>query len=90
MTTLTTPAEGLAAALSLRPALAERAADHDRAGVFPVADFADLRAAGQKALIAYISAGDPNLAATRALASPSDTISICPEIASLAACPPPR
>ena len=30
--------------------------------------FSILRAAGQKALIAYISAGDPNLAATRALA----------------------
>jgi tryptophan synthase alpha chain len=30
--------------------------------------FADLRAAGQKALIAYISAGDPNLTATTALA----------------------
>jgi tryptophan synthase alpha chain len=30
--------------------------------------FADLRAAGQKALIAYISAGDPNLDATRELA----------------------
>jgi tryptophan synthase alpha chain len=30
--------------------------------------FADLRAAGQKALVAYIAAGDPNLEATRALA----------------------
>ena len=30
--------------------------------------FADLRSAGKKALIAYISAGDPNLAATRELA----------------------
>jgi tryptophan synthase alpha chain len=30
--------------------------------------FADLRAAGKKALIAYISAGDPNLEATRDLA----------------------
>ena len=30
--------------------------------------FSALRAAGRKALIAYISAGDPNLAATRALA----------------------
>ncbi len=30
--------------------------------------FADLRAAGKKALIAYISAGDPNLGATRELA----------------------
>jgi tryptophan synthase alpha chain len=29
--------------------------------------FADLRAAGRKALIAYIAAGDPNLAATREL-----------------------
>ena len=30
--------------------------------------FAELRAAGQKALIAYISAGDPHLDATRELA----------------------
>jgi alkylation response protein AidB-like acyl-CoA dehydrogenase len=47
----TTPADGLAAARLLRPVLAERAAGHDRAGVFPVADFADLRAAGLMGLM---------------------------------------
>ena len=46
MTTRADPAAALAAARELRPALAARAADHDRAGVFPTADFADLRAAG--------------------------------------------
>jgi alkylation response protein AidB-like acyl-CoA dehydrogenase len=51
VTSLTTPAEGLAAARSLRPVLAERAADHDRAGVFPIMDFADLRAAGLMGLM---------------------------------------
>ena len=30
--------------------------------------FADLRAAGQKGFVAYIGAGDPNLAATESLA----------------------
>lgn len=51
MTSVTTPADGLAAARALRPVLAERAAEHDRAGVFPVADFADLRAAGLMGLM---------------------------------------
>jgi len=51
VTPLTTPADGLDAARSLRPALAERAAEHDRAGLFPVADFADLRAAGLMGLM---------------------------------------
>ena len=37
---------GLAAAAALAPQLAERAADHDRDGSFPVQDFADLRDAG--------------------------------------------
>ena len=36
----------------LRPTLAARAADHDRAGVFPEADFADLRDAGLMGLMA--------------------------------------
>jgi alkylation response protein AidB-like acyl-CoA dehydrogenase len=49
---VTTPAEGLAAARSLRLRLAERATDHDRAGVFPVTDFADLRSAGLMGLMA--------------------------------------
>ena len=51
MTILATPADGLAAARSLRPVLEQRAADHDRAGTFPVADFADLRAAGLMGLM---------------------------------------
>jgi alkylation response protein AidB-like acyl-CoA dehydrogenase len=51
VTSLTTPAEGLTAAWSLRPRLAERATDHDRAGVFPVADFTDMRAAGLMGLM---------------------------------------
>jgi alkylation response protein AidB-like acyl-CoA dehydrogenase len=51
VTSLTTPADGLAAARSLRPGLAERATDHDCAGVFPVADFADLRSAGLMGLM---------------------------------------
>ena len=52
MTSVTTPADGLAAARSLRPLLAERATDHDRAGVFPVEDFADLRSDGLMGLMA--------------------------------------
>jgi alkylation response protein AidB-like acyl-CoA dehydrogenase len=51
VTAVTTPDDGLAAARSLRPRLAERATDHDREGVFPVADFADLRAAGLMGLM---------------------------------------
>jgi alkylation response protein AidB-like acyl-CoA dehydrogenase len=51
MTSPTTTADGLAAARLLRPVIAERAADHDRAGVFPVADFADLRSAGLMGLM---------------------------------------
>jgi len=43
---LADPAAALAAARALAPALGARAADHDAAGVFPAADFADLRAAG--------------------------------------------
>lgn len=52
MTSVTTPADGLAAAKSLRLRLAERATDHDRAGIFPVMDFADLRSAGLMGLMA--------------------------------------
>ena len=51
MTSLTTAADGLDVARDLRPLLAERAEGHDRAGVFPVADFADLRAAGMLGLM---------------------------------------
>ena len=40
------PVEALAAARTLRPALAQRAAAHDDEGAFPKADFDDIRAAG--------------------------------------------
>jgi alkylation response protein AidB-like acyl-CoA dehydrogenase len=43
---LADPAAALAAARAMVPALAARAAEHDAAGVFPAADFADLRSAG--------------------------------------------
>jgi alkylation response protein AidB-like acyl-CoA dehydrogenase len=52
VTVLTTPAAGLDAARGLRDVLASRAEDHDRGGVFPVADVADLRAAGLLGLMA--------------------------------------
>jgi alkylation response protein AidB-like acyl-CoA dehydrogenase len=45
MSTTATPT-ALDAARALAPGLAERAADHDRAGVFPAADFDAIRAAG--------------------------------------------
>ncbi|WP_338316115.1 acyl-CoA dehydrogenase family protein [Streptomyces bohaiensis] len=45
------PAEALAAARELAPRFAARAADHDAAGSFPAADFADLRAAGLLGLL---------------------------------------
>ena len=51
MTTVTTPTEALEAARDLRPTLAARAADHDRAGVFPEADFADLKGVGLMGLM---------------------------------------
>ncbi|GAC1331970.1 MAG: acyl-CoA dehydrogenase family protein [Mycobacteriales bacterium] len=43
---LGSPASALRAARALAPALAARAEEHDRAGRFPAADFADMRAAG--------------------------------------------
>jgi alkylation response protein AidB-like acyl-CoA dehydrogenase len=43
---LADPPAALAAATGLAPELAGRAEAHDRAGTFPAADFADLRAAG--------------------------------------------
>jgi alkylation response protein AidB-like acyl-CoA dehydrogenase len=38
--------DALAAAIRLAPVFADRAAEYDRAGAFPAADFADLRSAG--------------------------------------------
>ncbi len=52
-------AAALAAARALAPRLAERAADHDRAGAFPAADFDDLRAAGLLGLMVPARLGGP-------------------------------
>ena len=57
MTSATTAADCLASARSLRATLARRAADHDRAGVFPAADFDDLREAGLLGLMAPSALG---------------------------------
>jgi alkylation response protein AidB-like acyl-CoA dehydrogenase len=57
--TLDTPAAALAAARDTSPRLAERAADHDRAGRFPAADFDDLRAAGLLGLMVPTRLGGP-------------------------------
>jgi len=56
---LADPAAALAAAEALVPALAARAADHDRAGVFPVEDFADLRGSGLLGLMVPHRLGGP-------------------------------
>jgi alkylation response protein AidB-like acyl-CoA dehydrogenase len=56
---LADPAAALAAARELAPRLAERAAEHDRAGTFPAADFADLRAAGLLGLMVPPRLGGP-------------------------------
>ena len=56
---LADPAAALAAAGALVPALAGRAADHDAAGVFPAADFADLRTAGLLGLMVPPRLGGP-------------------------------
>jgi alkylation response protein AidB-like acyl-CoA dehydrogenase len=56
---LADPAAALAAARTLGPELASRAADHDAAGVFPAADFADLRAAGLLGLMVPPRLGGP-------------------------------
>ena len=58
-TALADPTAALAAARALVPALAARAADHDAAGVFPVADFADLRTAGLLGLMVPPRLGGP-------------------------------
>jgi alkylation response protein AidB-like acyl-CoA dehydrogenase len=57
--TLTDPAVALVAARALVPGLAERAADHDRAGTFPEADFAALRQAGLLGLMVPPRLGGP-------------------------------
>jgi alkylation response protein AidB-like acyl-CoA dehydrogenase len=56
---LTDPAEALAAARDLAPSFAARADQHDRAGVFPEADFADLRDAGLLGLMVPPRLGGP-------------------------------
>jgi alkylation response protein AidB-like acyl-CoA dehydrogenase len=56
---LADPAAALAAAGGLAPALAVRAAEHDAAGRFPEADFADLRAAGLLGLMVPPRLGGP-------------------------------
>ncbi len=52
-----TPAQALAAARSLAPAFAERAAGYDRDGSFPVEDFAGLRESGLMGLMAPTELG---------------------------------
>jgi alkylation response protein AidB-like acyl-CoA dehydrogenase len=56
---LADPAAALAAARAVAPRLAERATEHDRAGAFPAADFADLRAAGLLGLMVPARLGGP-------------------------------
>jgi len=56
---LADPAAGLAAARAVAPRLAERADAHDRAGAFPAADFAELRAAGLLGLMVPARLGGP-------------------------------
>jgi alkylation response protein AidB-like acyl-CoA dehydrogenase len=58
-TTLADPAAGLAAARAVAPGICARAADHDRAGRFPVADLAALRAAGLLGLMVPTRLGGP-------------------------------
>ena len=53
------PAKALAAARHLAGALATRAAEHDRQGCFPKADFDDLRAAGLLSLMVPARLGGP-------------------------------
>jgi alkylation response protein AidB-like acyl-CoA dehydrogenase len=58
-TRLADPAAAVAAARSLAPRLAERAAGHDAAGAFPADDFADLKAAGLLGLMVPPRLGGP-------------------------------
>jgi len=57
--TLADPAAAIAAARSLAPEFAARAAKHDEKGEFPAADFADLRAAGLLGLMVPARLGGP-------------------------------
>ena len=56
---LADPAAALAAARAVAPGLAARADEHDRAGVFPTADFAALRDAGLLGLMVPTRLGGP-------------------------------
>ncbi|HEY0358115.1 MAG TPA: acyl-CoA dehydrogenase family protein [Mycobacteriales bacterium] len=56
---LTDPTAALAAARDLAPVFAARAEEHDRAGVFPAEDFADLRDAGLLGLMVPAGLGGP-------------------------------
>ncbi len=56
---LADPAAALAAVDAIVPRLAKRAEAHDRAGVFPEADFADLSAAGMLGLMVPTRLGGP-------------------------------
>jgi alkylation response protein AidB-like acyl-CoA dehydrogenase len=56
---LADPTAALAAARDLAPVFAARAEEHDRAGVFPAADFADLRDAGLLGLMVPAGLGGP-------------------------------
>lgn len=58
-TRLADPEHALAAAQELAPRLAERAEQHDRAGRFPEADFADLRSTGLLGLMVPTRLGGP-------------------------------
>jgi len=57
--TLADPAAAIAAARTLAPEFAARAAKHDENGEFPAADFADLRAAGLLGLMVPARLGGP-------------------------------
>jgi len=56
---LANPHDALAAAQRLQPRISARAADHDKAGIFPEADFSDLRGHGLLGLMVPTRLGGP-------------------------------